>query len=275
MLYQKILLGEKPYHIWVGNNGSFIEHRHADIELHFCIEGNFTMTVAKTEYKVSAGELVFVSPMTAHSIISSQNTKSTVLVVIVGATFLRRNFSQLSSICFSSPVLNLSNDTPTARALKSLLLECAELCGSSDPTDELILMGNIYKICAYVAKAADDHGETVNGAQKDIKAISTVEKALELIYYHYNEPITVENAATETGYGKSNFCKIFKNITGYTFHSMLNKYRCESACGLLSETDMSVSEIAQTVGFYEAKTFCRVFRSFFGITPGEYRKGNR
>jgi len=250
MLYQKILLGEKPYHIRVGKNGSFIEHRHADVELHFCIEGDFTMTVAKTEYKISAGELVFVSPMAAHSIISSQNNQNTVLVVIVGATFLRRNFSQLSSLRFSSPILDLAEDTPIAKELKTILLDCAELCGSTDPTDELMIMGNIYKICAYVAKAADGREDLENETQKDIKAISTVEKALELIYYHYNEPITVECAAAETGYGKSNFCKIFKNVTGYTFHTMLNKYRCENACALLKETNMSVAKVLETDNAY-------------------------
>ena len=82
----------------------------------------------------------------------------------------------------------------------------------------------------------------------------------------------MEEVAAATGYGKSNFCKIFKEVTGETFHSVLNKKRIQSACDLLSETNMQISEIAAQVGFMETKTFCRVFKSSMGISPGAYRQ---
>ena len=90
--------------------------------------------------------------------------------------------------------------------------------------------------------------------------VANIKKALEMIYYDHSKPLTVDDAAEATGYGKSNFCKIFKMITGDTFHNVLNSQRVESACGLLSETNMSISEIAATVGFGETKSFCRIFR---------------
>ena len=55
----------------------------------------------------------------------------------------------------------------------------------------------------------------------------------------------------------------------------LNRQRIKSSYGLLSETTMSIAEIAQEVGFGEAKTFCRVFKNIAGITPGEYRKNKK
>jgi len=85
----------------------------------------------------------------------------------------------------------------------------------------------------------------------------------------------VEDAAAVTGYGKSNFCKIFKNITGETFHDALNRRRVENACFYLRETAVTVTDIAPLTGFSDAKTLCRVFKAVTGMSPGQYRAAGR
>ena len=82
-------------------------------------------------------------------------------------------------------------------------------------------------------------------------------------------------AADLAGYGKSNFCKIFKAITGDTFHNVLNRHRIENAYMYLSETDMTVADIGSEVGFSDTKSFCRVFKSIIGSTAGEYRRSGK
>ena len=74
---------------------------------------------------------------------------------------------------------------------------------------------------------------------------------------------------------KGNFCKTFKQITGDTFHQFLNKYRVKMACVLLELTDYSVETIASEVGFADAKSLCRVFKSIKKMTTGQYRKEKR
>ena len=96
-----------------------------------------------------------------------------------------------------------------------------------------------------------------------------------MIYYDYASPLTLDDAASATGYGKSNFCKIFKEITGDTFHNVLNRQRIQSACDLLKETNLPISDIAIQIGFGEPKTFCRIFRSITDMTPRDYRKKNK
>ena len=67
-------------------------------------------------------------------------------------------------------------------------------------------------------------------------------------------------------------CKIFKNITGETFHNVLNSHRIKNACTLLKSTDFSIEEIATRVGFNGSKSFCRIFKDIKGVSPGSYRK---
>ncbi len=271
MLYQKILTGETPYHVRVCDLDAFGEHRHADMEFNYCISGDFDIIIDKNLYHIKAGEIAVISPMVSHGIPQSEYRGKRVLTVTLGASFLKKHFTRFSKNQFPSPVCVLSDLSEAHKKLRLLLEESAELCDAQGENAELMLEGNLYKICAYLINQFSTEGA---GEQNDtdLRMVENIEKALELIYYHYAEPLTVEDAAIATGYGKSNFCKIFKLIAGDTFHNLLNRQRVENACGFLSETAMPISEIAQEVGFADAKTFCRVFKTILGITPGEYRR---
>ena len=271
MLYQKIITGETPYHVTAGQLKAFAEHRHADIELHYCLCGTLDIVIDKTLYRLTEGDLALVLPMVSHEIPKSESTEHRVLMAILGPSFLKKQFGHFSKSQFRSPVCVLSDASEESKALRSLLSETALLSQSEEEHADLLLTGNLYKICAYLLRTFAVRDESAEAARAP-RSVANVEKALELIYYRYSEPITVEDAARATGYGKSNFCKIFRSTVGDTFHSLLNRQRVESACGLLRETDLPIAEIAVQVGFGEAKTLCRVFKSILGISPGEYRK---
>lgn len=270
MLYQKILMEEEPFQLRLGRMKEFAEHRHADIEFNFCVKGSFDIEIEKKRYRVSEGEMTLISPMLSHAFPSSDAPDNLVLTAIVGPTFLRRYFGTFSRAAFPFPILN--TDAPERESLRQLLSETAALYHDTCEQAQLLRMGNLYKICAHLIGILNDAKSEGETPKKDLRVVANIEKALELIHYSYKEPLTVDDAAAVTGYGKSNFCKLFKSITGESFHASLNRHRIRTACGLLSETNMSVSAIAQEVGFGEPKTFCRIFRAELGMTPGEYRR---
>ena len=272
MLYQKLLTGDTPYHVScskVDFSCGFPEHRHPEAEFIYCFDGVFDIIIDKNLYRVPKGSLVLVPPMACHEIPSGGGAHST-LIIEAGPSLLRRHFDIFSKTRFTSPVVELSGSDECTQ-LRALFEETALLKQKSTEYSELIITGNIYKICGIILS---QFTEISAEASKDMKAVSNIEKALELIHSHYAEPITVDMAASLTGYGKSNFCKIFKNIVGDTFHNVLNRKRIENACIYLDETTMPIAEIAVAVGFTEAKSFCRVFRSVTGMTPGERRKSS-
>ena len=94
----------------------------------------------------------------------------------------------------------------------------------------------------------------------------------ERIYNCYYMQLNVEDVSTYCGYSKSNFCKIFKEITGETFHNTLNSHRIDVACMLLHDTNYTIEKIAQETGFTDIKSFCRVFKKLKGQNASEYRK---
>lgn len=274
MFYQSILESTSPYIARLGQLGSFGEHRHGDIEINYCLEGSFNVIIDKKSHDVKAGQFSVVGPMVSHEYINDANQNRKVLTIIIGISFLKKSFTEFSKIPVDAPVFTLDQSIGTHKILTDLFSETAMLCADKAKRRELLIQGNLYKICDYLIEMLYTSKSTKEHNNKDLRRVENVDKALDLIYYNYHEAITVEDAATVSGYGKSNFCKIFKNITGDTFHNILNKQRIEVACNLLSETNLPISEIAQKVGLCEPKTFCRVFKSIVGITPGAYRKKN-
>ena len=110
---------------------------------------------------------------------------------------------------------------------------------------------------------------------KDLQNVQKIEKSLDIIYNRFDEQLDLETVSKLCGYSKSNFCKIFKTITGDTFHNILNRHRVDIACLKLKESTASIEEIALSVGFADTKSFCRVFKSVTGFSSGEYRKKHR
>ena len=271
MLYQKILMDDAPYQWSMGSFRAFEEHRHADIEFNYCVHGGFDIIIDKKRHHVSEGEMSLIGPMVSHEVPAAENADRLVLTAIVGSSLLKKHFSGFSGASFHSPICSLNSGSEAHRSLRALLQESAELCQHPTAHSDLLLTGNLYKICAYLLRElAEGEAEPVRESG-DLRRVANVEKALDLIHYDYAKPLTVEIAAAATGYGKSNFCKIFKNVVGDSFHHVLNRCRIQNAYALLTETDMSVAAVAQEVGFAETKTFCRVFKEIAGVTPGTYR----
>jgi len=274
MFYQSILESTSPYVARVGSLGNFGEHRHGDIEINYCLAESFNVIIDKKSYTACEGQFSLVGPMVSHEYKNVSNKKRKVLTIIIGISFLKRHFTEFSKIPIDSPVFALDPNEKAHRDLAELFSETAMQCESKNERCELLIQGNLYKICGYLIEMMLKSEARKEHRNKDLLKVESIDKALDLIYYRYPEQITVEDAGAISGYGKSNFCKIFKSITGDTFHNMLNKQRIEVACNLLSNTNMPVSEIALKVGLCEPKTFCRVFKSVMGVTPGIYRKQN-
>ena len=269
MIYQKIFTTEDPYRVGIGTFPSFPEHRHADLEFNFCIEGEFDIIIDKKLHHVTEGGMTFVHSMESHEIIGDNSGERRVMTLIVGHSLMKKHFGEFNRAAFVNSVYDLNEDGRVE--IKNLLIECERLLRSNTPSKDMMLTGNIYKILASMLDtlAVADRGVS---EESNYSKIENIENALELIYYKYKEPITVEDAAALTGYSKSNFCKIFKRTVGEGFHQALNRQRAENAAGLLKLSNMSVADIAAEVGFSEAKAFCRVFKAIYGITPGQYRK---
>ncbi|XZE21542.1 helix-turn-helix domain-containing protein [Pirellulaceae bacterium SH449] len=65
--------------------------------------------------------------------------------------------------------------------------------------------------------------------------------------------------------------RLTKRLFGITPSHLLTKSRIAAAARMLKETDLSVSEVAHSCGYYDHSAFSRSFRSTIGLTPSEFR----
>ena len=83
--------------------------------------------------------------------------------------------------------------------------------------------------------------------------------------------ISLEDISIKMNISYSYLSKTFKEVTGESFITYLNKYRLDIACKLLNNTDDKISKIANDSGFCTARNLNRAFKNYLGKTPTEYR----
>ena len=67
----------------------------------------------------------------------------------------------------------------------------------------------------------------------------------------------------------------FKKAYGCTITEYIQQRRMSQAEYLLTSTDLSIGQIAQTVGYSTSSRFAELFRMSTGLLPGEFRKVGR
>lgn len=69
--------------------------------------------------------------------------------------------------------------------------------------------------------------------------------------------------------------RAFRKETGTTINGFITSVRTSQACRLLKQTQLSISEIAQSTGYASTNYFCRNFKKQTGLTPNEFRVHER
>lgn len=102
-----------------------------------------------------------------------------------------------------------------------------------------------------------------------------VQDVIVYINQHYSDPLTLEDMCRLSMMSKTYFCYLFKIQTKKTFVEYLVDLRVAKASELLEHSAKSITEISQEVGFQDSTHFARTFKKIKGLTPREYRRGER
>lgn len=105
----------------------------------------------------------------------------------------------------------------------------------------------------------------------DMKEPDPVAQAILYIQEHYSESITLESIATILNYSVPHLSALFKKGTGYSLIGYLIRIRIDKAASLLVETDVTLREIAASVGYKDPYYFGRLFKKYRGVSPARFR----
>lgn len=98
-------------------------------------------------------------------------------------------------------------------------------------------------------------------------------RAAALIEARFDQPLTVRDLAGEAGMSQSRFFARFADAYGTTPHGALSDARLRAAQRLLSDTTLSIAEIAVRTGHGDQSALTKRMKAVLGVTPGAWRKG--
>ena len=84
--------------------------------------------------------------------------------------------------------------------------------------------------------------------------------------------ITIEELSRQYLVNPTTLKAAFKSVYGTSLAAHVREHRMEQAAKLLRTSDMTIAEIAQSVGYDSQSKFTAAFKTFFHMLPREYRK---
>lgn len=95
-----------------------------------------------------------------------------------------------------------------------------------------------------------------------------------LLYLHNNckQKITIPKLSKQFHINRTTLSNKFFEATGETIINYLNKYRINLAAIMLRESNYSISDIAEKVGFNDTAYFAKLFKKYMLHTPSGYRQ---
>lgn len=161
----------------------------------------------------------------------------------------------------------LEDDLVVAQITKSIL----PFLGRSD---ELSLLALDQFSLILGAHLVQQYGVLQKTAQRSNGGLAPWQKrrASELLHENMHGRIRLSDIARECGLSVSHFARSFKSSFGTSTHRWLMQHRIDHAKQLMSQTSMSLIDIAIQSGFNDQAAFTRTFHQLIGVSPGRWRR---
>ncbi|MBC7961289.1 MAG: AraC family transcriptional regulator [Vallitaleaceae bacterium] len=137
-------------------------------------------------------------------------------------------------------------------------------------SDLIKASGNIYKMMGILMEICMPN-KICNIGLKGIYT-TPILRALNFMNSNYPQPISICQVASHSGLSRSHFAMTFKQEVGSSPSTYLSRLRLQNAKRFLLDTNLSITEVAHSVGFQDALYFSKIFSKFENLSPTEYRK---
>jgi two-component system, response regulator YesN len=114
---------------------------------------------------------------------------------------------------------------------------------------------------------------SVSQGVRAVKKNTRIQQALNFIHSNYSAEINLDRVAETAGVSRYHFSRIFKEMTGLTYPSYLNRIRIEQAKTLLGYDDaLSITDVGYSVGYSDLRHFEKIFKRAVGFTPLQFKR---
>ena len=177
-----------------------------------------------------------------------------------------RYLNVAQSLLFNLPQWHLAGNNDSIMALLKLLRkETEDNLGNEVVVNALCNILFTYLIRDYLQHHQINQG--IFGALQDKR----LRNAVNAIIANPQKSWSMESLAESCAMSRANFIRAFKQKTGILPGKFLTIMRMNMAGILLKNTQKPINVIASEVGYQSDTHFTKVFKSYYGISPGKYR----
>lgn len=162
------------------------------------------------------------------------------------------------------PLCVNAKDSDTAAALFEKMI-CA--CEGNDITSAIRAKQSLFDLLVYYMECCPKGSVSLSENNID----TPLNNAIDFAEHHLDSSVTVQKMAEIAGYHPGHFTKLFQKRLGITPMQFIIRKKKERAIELLTDTDLPISSIAESLGFANQFYFSSFFKKQTGMTPSEYR----
>lgn len=219
-------------------------HNHSFAQLIFPLQGTLFIETPRHDFELDDSRLFFLPPDCSHTFFANDNNKFLVLDV---PNHVLPNPVVCQSQGGVSPLLD-----ERWRAIRYLMLSEAAEGSTTDPA-----LSNLFRY-AY-----------------RFLSHKVLPLSIQYIHDYFHKPLELQQLAQMEGYNLTYYCDWFKKKTGLTPKLYIQRLRLIKAKQLLEQTDLSILEIAQQVGYEHHSSLTRLFQQQEDVSPLAYRRLTR
>lgn len=246
-------------------------HWHYAIEIIYVLKGTLEVYINSGKYEIHQGQLEIINVDEVHHLHSNENNK--ILIFHIDPYFFEKYYSDIKNMFFYTKSSSLhsqsSEEYDELRTyLSRILCEVVQKQEDYDEEIEDLLVKLLYHLINnfnYLIYEKEELKDDANQLQR-YHSIS------KYIFNNYNNNITLKDIANNEFLSPQYLSHEIKYATGYSFTDLINLTRVEESIKLLLDTDKTISEISEEVGFSHTRYFNKNFKLHYKVTPLQFRK---
>ncbi|WP_234117239.1 helix-turn-helix domain-containing protein [Clostridium hydrogenum] len=261
-----------PVSITCANVVEYPVHWHNSIEVLYVLKGKFYVTIDSDKYELVEKDIEIINIDEAHSIYS-RDKDNRILIFHIDPNFFEKYYSDIQNMFFYT---NITDDNGQKGEeydelrvfLSRITCEAVQRQDNYDEAIEDILVKILYHLINnfhYLTSERED-------LKENEEQLERYHRITKYIFNNYDDNITLQDIAKKEFLSTHYLSHEIKDTTGYSFTDLLNLTRVDEALKLLLDTDKTISEISEEVGFSHTRYFNKHFKIRFKCSPTQYRK---
>ncbi|MBE6601885.1 MAG: AraC family transcriptional regulator [Ruminococcaceae bacterium] len=249
-----------------GRTLSCAPHLHRELELVYFTEGECVAIADSARCTLRAGDVFLSFPNQVHSYIRTSGVEKYALFILKAD--LIPEFSEIFQTCIpETPVIAGAGNNPKLATLFDLLLSACKDAQHGDSYLEAQRRGYLLAIFSELLPQMKITKLTL-GDSDTLRAI------VAFCAQNYAENLSLSVLQERLHLNKYYISHLFNDKLKIRFNDYINALRVNEACRFLSNSEASITEISELVGFNTLRTFNRAFMKHMNTSPSEYRKNN-